>query len=97
MPFDIENAVKWNANYLKGYSSEKRDINIEQVKTLVEAQSKDIARFAANDTQSVCSDSPYKNSTLSRKKEGVLFFAFCYKAANTEEISSCSTKSAILS
>ncbi len=50
MPFDIENAVKWNANYLKGYSSEKRDINIEQVKTLVEAQSKDIARFAANDT-----------------------------------------------
>ena len=50
MPFDIENTVKWNANYLKGYSSEKRDINIEQVKTLVEAQSKDIARFAANDT-----------------------------------------------
>lgn len=50
MPFDIENAVKWNANYLKGYSSEKRDINIEQVKTLVETQSKDIARFAANDT-----------------------------------------------
>ena len=50
MPFDNENAVKWNANYLKGYSSEKRDINIEQVKTLVEAQSKDIARFAANDT-----------------------------------------------
>lgn len=50
MPFDIENAVKWNADYLKGYSSEKRDINIEQVKTLVEAQSKDIARFAANDT-----------------------------------------------
>ena len=50
MPFDSENAVKWNANYLKGYSSEKRDINIEQVKTLVEAQSKDIARFAANDT-----------------------------------------------
>ena len=48
-------------------------------------------------TQSVCSDSPYKNSTLSRKKEGVLFFAFCYKAANTEEIFSCSTKSAILS
>lgn len=50
MPFDIENAVKWNANYLKGYSSEKRDINVEQVKTLVEMQSKDIARFAANDT-----------------------------------------------
>lgn len=50
MPFDIENAVKWNANYLKGYTSEKRDTNIEQLKTLVEKQSKDIAKFAANDT-----------------------------------------------
>ncbi len=50
MPFDIENSVKWNANYLKGYSSEKRDTNIEQLKSLVEVQSKDIARFAANET-----------------------------------------------
>jgi len=50
MPFDIENVVKWNANYLKGYSSEKRDTNIEQLKPLVEKQSKDIAKFAANDT-----------------------------------------------
>ena len=50
MPFDVENAVKWNANYLKGYTSEKRDINIEQLKSLVDVQSKDIARYAANDT-----------------------------------------------
>ncbi len=50
MPFDIENAVKWNANYLKGYTSEKRDTNVEQLKPLVETQSKDIAKFAANDT-----------------------------------------------
>ena len=50
MPFDIENSVKWNANYLKGYTSEKRDTNIEQLKPLVETQSKDIARFAANET-----------------------------------------------
>ena len=50
MPFDIENAVKYNANYLKGYSSEKRDTNIDQLRPLVDAQSKDIARFAANDT-----------------------------------------------
>ena len=50
MPFDIDNAVKWNANYLKGYSSEKRDTNVEQLKSLVEKQSKDIAKFAANDT-----------------------------------------------
>lgn len=50
MPFDIENAAKWNANYLKGYSSEKRDTNIDQLRPLVEVQSKDIAKFAANDT-----------------------------------------------
>lgn len=50
MPFDIENSVKWNANYLKGFTSEKRDTNIEQLKPLVETQSKDIARFAANES-----------------------------------------------
>ncbi len=50
MPFDTENCVKWNANYLKGYSSEKRDVNINQLRPLVETQSKDISRFAANET-----------------------------------------------
>lgn len=52
MPFDIENSVKYNANYLKGYTSEKRDTNVEQLKPLVDAQSKDIARFSANETLS---------------------------------------------
>ena len=50
MPFDMENCVKYNANYLKGYTSERRDTNIEQLRPLVDAQSKDIARFAANET-----------------------------------------------
>jgi len=50
MPFDVENCVKYNANYLKGYTSEKRDVNVDQLKDLVNVQSKDIARFAANDT-----------------------------------------------
>ena len=50
MPFDIENCVKYNANYLKGYTSEKRDTNIDDLKLLVLAQSKDIARFSANST-----------------------------------------------
>ena len=50
MPFDIVNCVKWDANYLKGYTSEKRDVNIDQLRVLVATQSKDIARFAANDT-----------------------------------------------
>ena len=50
MPFDIENCVKYNANYLKGYTSEKRDTNIDDLRPIVDTQSKDIARFAANET-----------------------------------------------
>jgi len=50
MPFDIENSVKWNANYLKGYTSEKRDTNIDSLKNLAHTQVKDIARYKANDS-----------------------------------------------
>lgn len=50
MPFDTEHCVKYNSNYLKGYTSEKRDTNITQLESLVETQAKDVARFAANDT-----------------------------------------------
>ncbi len=50
MPFDTDNCVKWNANYLKGYTSERRDTNVDQLRLLVYAQSKDVARFAANRT-----------------------------------------------
>lgn len=50
MPFDTENCVKYNANYLKGYTSEKRDVNVDALRPIVDNQSKDIARFAANKT-----------------------------------------------
>ena len=50
MPFDTENGVKWNANFLKGYTSEKRDTNVEELKGLVNSQAKDIARHKANVT-----------------------------------------------
>lgn len=50
MPFDTENCVKFNSNYLKGFTSEKRDTSIEQLKPIVEVQSKDIARYATNQT-----------------------------------------------
>ena len=50
MPFDTENCVKWNSNYLRGYTSERRDTNIEQLRPIVNEQAKDIARFAANET-----------------------------------------------
>ena len=45
MPFDVENCVKYDANYLKGYTSERRDTNVDQLSTLAETQSKDIAKL----------------------------------------------------
>lgn len=50
MPFDTENCVKYDANYMKGYTSEKRDTNTEELRNIVHAQSSDIARFAAKET-----------------------------------------------
>lgn len=50
MPFDTENCVKYNSNYLKGFTSERRDTNIDAVQKLVSLQAADIAKFAINDT-----------------------------------------------
>ncbi len=50
MPFDIENCVRYDANYLKGYTSEKRDINVANLKNIVDTQARDIAKFSANKT-----------------------------------------------
>ena len=50
MPFDTENSVKFNANYMKGYTSEKRDSNIDFLREAVFAQSSDVARLAAKET-----------------------------------------------
>jgi Zn finger protein HypA/HybF involved in hydrogenase expression len=36
LPFDTKNAVKWNASYLMGMSSEKRDVNVEQLRPRLE-------------------------------------------------------------
>ena len=53
-PFDNENCVRWDANYLRGFASEKRDTNIEDLKDAVETKAKDIARHAANKTITEC-------------------------------------------
>ncbi len=50
MLFDTENAVKYDSNYMRGYTSEKRNVNVDELKDLVKVQSKDVARFAANDS-----------------------------------------------
>ena len=50
MPFDTKNCVRYNANYLRGYTSEKRDVDVNNVRPLVATQAQDIARIAANET-----------------------------------------------
>ena len=50
MPFDTENCVKFDANYIRGYNSEKRDTNVSDLKDMVGVQCKDIAKFSVNDT-----------------------------------------------
>ena len=44
MPFDVENSVRYDSNYLAGFTSERRDANIEDVAPIVEVQVRDIAR-----------------------------------------------------
>lgn len=44
MPFDVENSVRYDSNYIAGFTSERRDSNIEEVTPLVQRQARDIAR-----------------------------------------------------
>lgn len=49
MPFDTENCISYRGNYLVGYTSERRDVNIDELTPHVENQLKDIARYAAKE------------------------------------------------
>jgi hypothetical protein len=44
LPFDTKNAVKWNASYLVGYSSEKRDRDVQHLMPRLQDQMLSIAR-----------------------------------------------------
>ena len=44
LPFDTENAVKWNASYLTGFTSEKRDQDVAHLTPELEDQLLSIAR-----------------------------------------------------
>ncbi|MDR3053287.1 MAG: zinc ribbon domain-containing protein [Coriobacteriales bacterium] len=50
LPYPLKETVKFNANYLRGFTSEKRDINREQLAPLAGAQVRDIARHQAKQT-----------------------------------------------
>src|SRR5690606_11402480 len=47
MPFDVENSVAYDSNYLAGFTSERRDTNLEELSPIVLAQTQDIARHQA--------------------------------------------------
>ena len=49
MPFDTENCIQYQSNYLVGYTSERRDVNIDDIEPHVNNQLKDIAKFSANE------------------------------------------------
>ena len=44
LPFDTKNALQWNANYLVGYTSERRDQDISAMTPMLEHQLLSIAR-----------------------------------------------------
>jgi ribosomal protein L37AE/L43A len=47
LPYPLKETVRFNANYLRGFTSEKRSVNRDEVKGLVGAQIRDVARWNA--------------------------------------------------
>ena len=50
MPFDTENCLGWNPAYLRGFTSERRDTNIDLLKPVVQTQSSDVARYKVRES-----------------------------------------------
>ena len=63
MPFDTENCIEYQSNYLVGYTSERRDVNIDNLEEKVDKQLKDVARFTLSE------DLKFYDRGLSWKKE----------------------------
>ena len=50
MPFDTENCVDWNPNYLHGFASERRDTNVDDLAEQLKLQVGDIARYKVKES-----------------------------------------------
>ena len=50
MPFDTDKCVGWNPSYLRGFTSEKRDTNIDVLKPVMQTQVGDVARYKAKES-----------------------------------------------
>ena len=44
LPFDTKNAVKWNSSYLVGFTSEKRDLDVDELTPVLQDQLLSIGR-----------------------------------------------------
>ena len=69
LPFDTENCVKYDSNYLKGFTSEKRDVNKGDLQHIVDSQEREAIKFALNDTVSEY-DRGVRWDKMDIKKEG---------------------------
>jgi len=49
-PFEMDKAMKWDANYMTGYTAEKRDTNVDDLQDLVDVKITDIARHNIRDS-----------------------------------------------
>jgi len=50
MPFDTKNAVRYDANYLSGFTSQRRDVDVDALVDPARMQAQDIGRFRAAET-----------------------------------------------
>ncbi|MCL2386443.1 MAG: TFIIB-type zinc ribbon-containing protein [Defluviitaleaceae bacterium] len=48
-PFDLKNSVQWNAHFMRGFTSQKRDVDVDDLTSLVETKIQDIARHQARE------------------------------------------------
>ena len=49
MPFDTENCIEYHSNYLIGYTSERRDVNVDDLNDKVRRQLKDVAKYSLHE------------------------------------------------
>jgi len=50
MPFDVENSVRYDSNYLAGFTSERRDSNLDVLSPIAHTQAEDVVRHRVQDT-----------------------------------------------
>ncbi len=74
LPFDTENCVKFDSNYLHGYTSEKRDTNKKDLQPIVDNQEREAVKFALNRSVSEY-DRGVKWETMDIQKEGEKWLA----------------------